>query len=158
MLLSGPIAQWIRHRLSERGIAGSSPAGVIVYSAAAPVSQRSKPCTGVPDTLGRWNRTCACSMPHDMPHEFRPRPRTSLSHSGRYGIRMVAQRFRATPGFCSVIALVRPLGLWQRGANVRASAHGGNKAIGLGMSFAHTSIRSGPRSLRDTHKLVWPNG
>ena len=27
----GPVAQWIRHRLTEPGIAGSSPAGVIGY-------------------------------------------------------------------------------------------------------------------------------
>ena len=27
---SGPVAQWIRHRPTEPGIAGSSPAGVIV--------------------------------------------------------------------------------------------------------------------------------
>ena len=28
----GPVAQWIRHRPTEPGIAGSSPAGVIVLS------------------------------------------------------------------------------------------------------------------------------
>jgi hypothetical protein len=28
----GPVAQWIRHRPTEPGIAGSSPAGVIVGS------------------------------------------------------------------------------------------------------------------------------
>ena len=28
--LSGPVAQWIRHRPTEPGIAGSSPAGVIL--------------------------------------------------------------------------------------------------------------------------------
>ena len=27
---AGPVAQWIRHRPTEPGIAGSSPAGVIV--------------------------------------------------------------------------------------------------------------------------------
>ena len=27
----GPVAQWIRHRPTELGIAGSSPAGVIVW-------------------------------------------------------------------------------------------------------------------------------
>ena len=30
LLASGPVAQWIRHRLTEPGIAGSSPAGVIL--------------------------------------------------------------------------------------------------------------------------------
>jgi hypothetical protein len=29
-LVDGPVAQWIRHRPTEPGIAGSSPAGVIV--------------------------------------------------------------------------------------------------------------------------------
>ena len=29
---SGPVAQWIRHRPTEPGIAGSSPAGVILFS------------------------------------------------------------------------------------------------------------------------------
>ena len=28
----GPVAQWIRHRPTEPGIAGSNPAGVIVHS------------------------------------------------------------------------------------------------------------------------------
>ena len=31
-LSSGPVAQWIRHRPTEPGIAGSSPAGVISFS------------------------------------------------------------------------------------------------------------------------------
>ena len=30
VLVDGPVAQWIRHRPTEPGIAGSSPAGVIV--------------------------------------------------------------------------------------------------------------------------------
>ena len=30
VLVDGPVAQWIRHRPAEPGIAGSSPAGVIV--------------------------------------------------------------------------------------------------------------------------------
>ena len=31
MVLHGPVAQWIRHRPTEPGIAGSSPAGFIYY-------------------------------------------------------------------------------------------------------------------------------
>ena len=31
----GPVAQWIRHRPTEPGIAGSSPAGVIIFPALA---------------------------------------------------------------------------------------------------------------------------
>ena len=30
---AGPVAQWIRHRPTEPGIAGSSPAGVITWAA-----------------------------------------------------------------------------------------------------------------------------
>ena len=35
-LTSGPVAQWIRHRPTEPGIAGSSPAGVICASRCLP--------------------------------------------------------------------------------------------------------------------------
>jgi hypothetical protein len=38
--LLGPVAQWIRHRPTEPGIAGSSPAGVIWVRAAACKSAR----------------------------------------------------------------------------------------------------------------------
>ena len=36
--ISGPVAQWIRHRPTEPGIAGSSPAGVICRARAATIS------------------------------------------------------------------------------------------------------------------------
>ena len=31
-IATGPVAQWIRHRPTEPGIAGSSPAGVILFA------------------------------------------------------------------------------------------------------------------------------
>ena len=40
--ISGPVAQWIRHRPTEPGIAGSSPAGVIYYSTNLPQPVKSK--------------------------------------------------------------------------------------------------------------------
>ena len=41
-LLIGPVAQWIRHRPTEPGIAGSSPAGVILVSGAETLRNRKR--------------------------------------------------------------------------------------------------------------------
>ena len=55
-LSDGPVAQWIRHRPTEPGIAGSSPAGVIFARlcclAAKGVPMTSSMCPGV--SAGSW--------------------------------------------------------------------------------------------------------
>jgi hypothetical protein len=45
-LPSGPVAQWIRHRPTEPGIAGSSPAGVILAVGASVRVQATPPSHG----------------------------------------------------------------------------------------------------------------
>jgi hypothetical protein len=51
-IVSGPVAQWMKHRSTETGIAGSSPAGVILLAA----------------TVGRH---AAPSRVHQSPHKAR---------------------------------------------------------------------------------------
>ena len=53
---TGPVAQWIRHRPTEPGIAGSSPAGVI-FSAAAHTEPQAARAEGLASCWGAW-RVC----------------------------------------------------------------------------------------------------
>ena len=53
--ITGPVAQWIRHRPTEPGIAGSSPAGVIILQCGAPPHAASH-TTGT-DSLAIGQRT-----------------------------------------------------------------------------------------------------
>ena len=57
-IVLGPVAQWIRHRPTEPGIAGSSPAGVIVETRVA-VFEHMRP-------LPRMNLACVVRRRHNI--------------------------------------------------------------------------------------------
>ena len=55
--VTGPVAQWIRHRPTEPGIAGSSPAGVIILDCGAPPTLSAMRMAQIPPANGREPRS-----------------------------------------------------------------------------------------------------
>ena len=85
--VSGPVAQWIRHRPTEPGIAGSSPAGVILPTHLAVLALFAMPC--VSEISGQptaWKCKPAGSKHVQKGLRDRNSPTCTLSQNG-YGDR-----------------------------------------------------------------------
>ena len=134
-LASGPVAQWIRHRPAEPGIAGSSPAGVISISA------------------GRIHSPAELSLAPGRACSMRGSPRSSDSAaSGAYPCDRVPQ--------VTVAKWSRRVGLRSTGARCLGFLRAGVMQVFLHIPYAGTTPSNTSASLEQAKiaKTLCPSG